>query len=52
MRMFRRRERMNSERGREIAEQRRSNAAGKHGKRRKDRYNTHRKVVEQSRRDS
>lgn len=40
-----------SQRGREIAEQRRSNAAGKHGKHAKDRYNTKRKAREQSQSD-
>jgi hypothetical protein len=36
-------------RGREIAEQRRSAAAGKHGKYRKDRRNTKRQAIQQSR---
>jgi len=39
-----------SSRAREIAEQRRSNAAGKHGKYRKDRRNKKRLAVEESRR--
>jgi len=35
-----------------LTELRRSNAAGKHGKTRKDRRNTKRKAIEQSRRDN
>lgn len=46
-----RRDMNKSERGREIAEQRRSNAAGKHGKRRKDRFNVNRKEIERSKED-
>jgi hypothetical protein len=38
-------------RGREITEQRRSGAAGLHAKHRKDRRNTKRLAIEQSRRD-
>jgi hypothetical protein len=36
-------------RGRAISEQRRSNAAGKHGKTRKDRRNNRRKAIQDSR---
>lgn len=39
-------------RGTAIAEQRRSNAAGKHGKYRKDRRNVKRKAIRQSQEDS
>lgn len=41
-------EKQKSTRAREIAEQRRSGAAGKHGKYRKDRRNERRKAVERS----
>lgn len=40
-----------NERARAIVEQRRSNAAGKHGKRRKDRRNKRRLAIAQSRAD-
>jgi hypothetical protein len=41
-----------NQRGREISEQRRSSAAGAHGKRRKDRRNIKRRAIEQSKEDS
>ena len=44
-------EKQKSTRAREIAEQRRSGAAGKHGKKRKDRRNVRRLAITQSRSD-
>ncbi len=41
-----------NQRGREISEQRRSSAAGTHGKRKKDRRNKLRLAILQSRRDN